>query len=752
MYNRITWEVRGGISERTGKRMDSYLPQAHCDLQFEESIKRWYEALPLGNGLLGALLWGESQSFRLSIDRGDLWDTTPIPEVNSPEFTYREMVRLARLGDEEGIRRIFDAPYNHPVPTKLPAGKLLLELLPDAAICSRLRLDRAEAEVTFSWGDQKAVLRSFLHAAEPAGFLLLEGAGCTLRVENPAFGRNGSAGDGVPSISRSLEQLSYPEARQIQDDVFTGFVQELSDGSSYGILAASRVQKDRTEIVYTVGFSEDGENWLDSCRERLSRLLEQGYENCFRAHQSWWAEYWRRSGVSLPDSFFEKNWYLNHYLLGSCSRKGYPPMPLQGVWTADNGELPPWKGDYHQDLNTQLSYYSYLKANHLEEGESFLDFLWSHCDTARAFARRFYGSTGLCLPSVMTLHGEALGGWGMYSLSPTNQLWLCQLFERHYTYTGDPDFLRERAYPYCAETGEFILGLLEEGEDGLLQLPVSSSPEIHDDTAASWLTPNSNYDLALLRYLFAALERMSRILEDGQAERWAGVLKKLPQLAVDERGVLMVSPTEIPQASHRHHSHAMAIHPLRLLDPEVPEQRQIIDATVADLERLGTGLWVGYSFTWLAEFFVLQKNGEGAARQLRIFWEDFCSPNGFHLNGDYHRRGMSAFHYTPFTLEGNMCSADVLQEMLLYSEKGTVELFPALPESWKEASFRSFRAEGGLLVSAGLERGAVSWVKLEAERPVTLELYSRRGLPGGGERMSLSLAAGEVRVLGNEGK
>ena len=110
MYNRITWEVRGGISERTGKRMDSYLPQAHCDLQFEESIKRWYEALPLGNGLLGALLWGESQSFRLSIDRGDLWDTTPIPEVNSPEFTYREMVRLARLGDEEGIRRIFDAP------------------------------------------------------------------------------------------------------------------------------------------------------------------------------------------------------------------------------------------------------------------------------------------------------------------------------------------------------------------------------------------------------------------------------------------------------------------------------------------------------------------------------------------------------------------------------------------------------------------------------------------------------------------
>ena len=99
-----------------------------------------------------------------------------------------------------------------------------------------------------------------------------------------------------------------------------------------------------------------------------------------------------------------------------------------------------------------------------------------------------------------------------------------------------------------------------------------------------------------------------------------------------------------------------------------------------------------------------------------------------------------------------MCSADVLQEMLLYSEKGTVELFPALPEGWKEASFRSFRAEGGLLVSAGLERGAVSWVKLEAERPVTLELYSRRGLPGGGERMSLSLAAGEVRVLGSEGK
>ena len=119
-------------------------------------------------------------------------------------------------------------------------------------------------------------------------------------------------------------------------------------------------------------------------------------------------------------------------------------MPLQGVWTADDGALPPWKGDYHNDLNTQLSYTHFYKANHLEEGACFVDFLWNSMDAARAFAKKFYGTEGICLPGVMSIDGKALGGWPMYSLSPTQQIWLCQSFEEYYRYTGDLEFLKKR--------------------------------------------------------------------------------------------------------------------------------------------------------------------------------------------------------------------------------------------------------------------------------------------------------------------
>ena len=398
-------------------------------------------------------------------------------------------------------------------------------------------------------------------------------------------------------------------------------------------------------------------------------------------------------------------------------------MPLQGVWTADDGSLPPWKGDYHFDLNVQLTYASYLKANHFEEGEALTDYLWAMADCGRKFAKSFYHAKGLCLPSTMTIDGTPLGGWGMYSLSPTNQLWTCQLMERHYRYTGDRKFLEERAYPYLAETAEFILDILEK-RDGQYYLPVSTSPEIHDDRIEAFLTPNSNYDLALMRYLFQALAKLSAELQNSETARWNQALSGLPELSVNENGVFMLSPDEELRESHRHFSHAMAIHPLRLIPYEGEENRRIIDATVLDLERLGTGFWVGFSFAWMAELYAVQQNGNGAAQQLELFWRNYCLPNGFHVNGDYRGRETSTFHYRAFTLEGNFCAADALQEMLLQSENDTLSLFPAVPDEWEEetVAFDQFAAENGLLVSAAMQKGSVTSLSLQPKYSGTVYL------------------------------
>ncbi|MGN1124144.1 MAG: glycosyl hydrolase family 95 catalytic domain-containing protein, partial [Eubacterium sp.] len=437
----------------------------------------------------------------------------------------------------------------------------------------------------------------------------------------------------------------------------------------------------------------------------------------FEGHKRWWSKYNGKSSVCLPDDYIANRYNMGNYLLGCASRKGCYPMPLQGLWTAcDDKELPPWNGDYHNDLNTQMTYYSYLKANRLEQGECFIDYLSSLTDRAEEFAKRFYGAEGICLPSVMDIDGYALGGWAMYALSPTNQLWLCQSFERYYSYTGDKKFLEDTAYPYLEKSAEFILSILKEDADGYYILPLSSSPEIHDCTLNAFLTPNSNYDQSLMIYLFTALKRLSDILHKGNDTLlWENALNKLRPLAVNENKVLRLSPNEDLKESHRHQSHAMAIHPLRLLDYNNPEDREIIDATIEHSVKLGSANYTGYSMTWMGEFFAAAKNGDEAVKYLEIFWKYFCSVNTFHLNGDYTRQGYSSFDYRPFTLEGNFCAQDVLQEMLLYSENGVLEIFPAVPKKWKDVSFKTLRAWGGVLVSAQMRESQLYSAQLTAE-------------------------------------
>lgn len=699
----------------------SRLPKDYCNLHFDTPITSWDEALPLGNGLIGCLIWGPSDGLRLSLDRGDLWDTTPFPGILEEDFNFKTLVQFAKEKNQQAIREKFDSPYSYPTPTKLPAGKIIFHFKENLNVTSHLDIRTATA--TIDLGNDETKLQTYLHATQKTGFIKISGdtSSFSFTLENPEFGVLGENSQytydaETREISQgSLKLLKYPLAKKGSKKNLTWFVQPVHSDFTYGILIGMRQYPTHQEIIYRIGSTCDGEDWFETEKAKLLVHLDLGYDMCFLTHKQWWEDFWNKSAVCLPDKMFEKNWYLTNYFFGSCSRKGCPPMPLQGVWTADNGQLPPWKGDYHHDLNTQMSYYHYLKANHLEEGESFLDFLWNLVPEARNFARSFYHSDGLCLPAVMSINALPLGGWPMYSLSITNQLWLCQSFERHYRFTGDKAFLREKVYPYFKETALCILRLLKLNEAGYYELPISSSPELHDDEIASWVTPNSNYDLSMMLYLFTHLVSMAKELSDSNLELWEETLSKLPKLAINDKNILMISPTEILQESQRHFAHLMCIHPLRLLDSDKEEDKIVIDASISDLQTWGTSLWVGFSFPWMSELFAIQKDGEGAYHQLQLFWNYFCSPNGFHLNGDYKDHGLSSFKYRPFTLEANMCSADALQEMLLQTKNNKIEVFPAIPDTWLagEISFEDLRGERGILISASLRHGYLDSITLK---------------------------------------
>ncbi len=704
------------------------------NVNFQGPIRKWDEAIPLGNGKIGCLIWGEPKELRFSLDRPDIWDRTVPCHTEDKEFTFSYLISLVKEKNTEKIREIFDAPYQHSVPTKLPAGKIIFQMEQETEIAQTLHMEEAEAVLIIGKNKDENKIRAICHGVTGTGMIRTEevSIGCSVFLKSPDYG-SGKKEDDVydpehRSISQgSLKQLHYPEAvqgeKQEGDVHFFWFTQQVDSEFFYGIVLGEKKWEKGKDYFYRILTSRDGEHWLEDGIARIKEEIEKGYEFWLESHKKWWKQYWEKSSISLPDKKMEKQWYITNYLFASCSRKGGYPMSLQGVWTADDGCLPPWKGDYHNDLNTQLSYSHFYKANHLEEGEAFIDFLWKLRGEARDFAKRFYQTDGICLPGVMTIDGKPLGGWPMYSLSPVQQIWLCKSFDDYYRYTGNKKFLESKAWIYFKETAECITQLLVEKE-GFYFLPVSSSPEIHDDEQESWVTPNSNYDLALLRYLYGTLCKYAKILGNKEEKTYRRILRKLPQLAVDERKVLKISPDEILKESHRHLSNAMAICPLELIPYDTEEHKEIIDAVIADYEVLGTGMWVGFSFAWMAHLYAIAKNGEGAAEQLKIFWNHFCSPNGFHLNGDFKKRGYTSFHYRPFTLEANMFAADGLQEMLMQMRDGVLECFPAVPEEWKKETiaFAGLRGEDGIRIWAKMEKGTLTSLKIDASHETTIQI------------------------------
>ncbi len=695
-------------------------PGAELNLKLQAPISTWDEAVPLGNGLLGGLLWGEGDLLRLSLDRGDLWDERPAPGDPLSRFTYSQMVGLVAAGKNSEIARIADAEgYDQKHPTKIPAGRLEVRLGGGRKLRDfELALATAEGR---AWMEDGSSVDALFDAERPVAVVRIPGAAPeSIRLLAP----------------ESVKQLGYPAAVQGSEGLVQWFVQEAA-GSRVCVAVGSRRTELATLLAVSVTSSADGGDVVELAKSRIKSALDSGYEVLRVEHVRWWRGFWDKSRVGVPDLDVERHYALVQYFYGAASRLGAPPMPLQGVWTADAGSLPPWKGDYHHDLNTQMSYMGYQASGRFDEGRCFLEFLWDRMPVFRKFAREFLGTPGANVPGVMTLAGARLGGWAQYSLSPTQAGWLAHLFYLHWRQTGDDVFLRDRAYPWCSEVGESLAALLRKDASGRLVLPVSSSPEIHDNSQQAWLKPNSNYDLAILRMLFLGLREMAVASgRESEAGRWAGLASGLGELHVGPDAALWINEVEPLTESHRHFSNLMGIYPFNLVTVEGSDRdREIIRSSLKQFDGFGTKAWCGYSFSWMAAMRARVGDAEAAARNLDLFVKAFVLRNGFHANGDQTKSGLSSFTYRPFTLEGNFLAAAALHEMLLQGwaqapgggQPGVIRIFPAVPWRWHEASFEDLRAEGGHRVSARRENNGTTWFRVTAARDESVRIRDNFG-------------------------
>lgn len=686
------------------------------DLVFDKLPTRWDEALPLGNGFVGALIWQKDDKLRFSLDHAELWDLRPMEGMKKPEFTYKWVQEQIKKNNYKAVQEYGDVPYEkEPAPSKIPGAALEIAAKDWGAVTSaRLDIQRAVAEVKWANG---ARLTSFVHANLPFGYFRLEGVKeFDIQLLAPKYEGEVDATAGGSVAGDDLVRLGYKQGKVKKNSKSATYRQKGWGDFEYEVSVRWKEVADKTwEGVWSI--SAHYPNKLKTPANELTATA-MPYEKAMLPHLSWWKNFWGKSSLKLPDPLLEKQYYLEQYKFGSTARKGAPPISLQAVWTADNGRLPPWKGDFHHDLNTQLSYWPSYASNHLDEAMGYLDHLDGNRAAYREYTKWFYQTDGINVPGVTTLTGVPMGGWIQYSFSPTVSAWLSQHFYLQWRYSMDQRFLQERAYPWFKDVATFLEKNTFLNDDWKRQLPIGSSPEINDNRVTAWFSENTNYDLSLMRFAFGKAEELATELNLTQdVARWKKPNKQMADYALSDSLELKVSTSLAYSQSHRHFSHLMAIHPLGDIQWEKGERDQkIIQKSIALLDSIGPDWWCGYSYAWLGSLKARAKDGVGAAKTLRTFASAFCLPNSFHSNGDQTKSGLSKFTYRPFTLEGNFAFAAGVQEMLLQSYSGTINVFPAVPAEWTEASFRDLRAEGAFLVSAIRTGGSVDEIQLYSEK------------------------------------
>lgn len=693
------------------------------DLTFPSLAQSWDEGVPLGNATVGALVWQRDSTLRFSLDRTDLWDLRPTDSLSGNNYQFAWVKQQIRKKDYLPVQKKFDWPYDRmPAPSKIPGASLEFPLAglgePSQV---RLYLNNALCEATWEDGTQMQI---FVHATEPVGWFIFKNLKTELKpvLVTPVYNKAGTSEEASPVSGQDLQRLGYEQGTVTCKENQIVYHQKGYGDFSYDVAVNWKQQGNTLYGTWSVTSSLS----TDQADKEAGEAMQRGVKQDYQAHINYWNHYWAQSSITLPDAVLQKQYQNEMYKFGSATREDSYPISLQAVWTADNGKLPPWKGDYHHDLNTQLSYWPAYIGNHLTEGMGYLNTLWNQRDTYKRYTRQYFETEGMNIPGVCTLTGEPMGGWIQYAMSQTVGAWLAQHFYLHWKYSADRDFLKERAYPFLKEVATYMEQNSIVNEKGVRKLEFSSSPEIYDNSLQAWFPDMTNFDLSLMHFLFEATSELAGELGmESEAGHWEELKKQLPEFDQDKEGSLTFAKGFPYNASHRHFSHALAIHPLGVIDWSDGEKAQsIIRATLKKLQDYGPDYWTGYTYSWFANMQARAFNGEEAAKALRTFAECFCLKNTFHVNGDQSGTGKSKFTYRPFTLEGNFAFASGIQEMLLQSHTGVIHVFPAIPENWNDVSFENLRAMGAFLVSAVRKDGKVTKLRIYSEKGSDLKIVS----------------------------
>lgn len=708
--------------------------------------RHWHEGLPLGNGVLGVMLWGDGAPLCFTLDHANVWDLRcDAAFLDDPDYNYASLRRMVTEGQWDRVREVFeerqrrDSPLT---PTKIHLGRA--ELTPGHAESYACALDLAEAMVrgTLTIGGATRELEAFVDKERSVLCVRLAGAdGFVIRP--------------LMQTAPELLALGHRDPNWREAEGARVMTQVIPEGVAYAVAWTSRGDEHYLAVEVAPTAEVAGQQAVAT----LQGALGAGYEVLRAEHVEAWRRFWSASSVYLPEPRMEFLWRHGLYLLACSSRRGALPPGLQGVWAPD-GQPSPWRGDYHTDMNVQETFWPAGTTGHIELLDTWCDFMQDILPQVRAFTRRFFGTEGSFYQCSMMPRYALTGGWATCQLAWSNTGWLAWLVWLRWRYSLDAAWLRKTGYPLVAECFRFYRANLEEGQDGRLHVPLSSSPEFKENSPQAWAA-DPNIDLALIRRTCDWVIEMEQALGIEEltcdARRVHDSLAPYAILRPEEplasgfaaQKVLGLWPGQPLTESHRHPSHLMPIHPAMDLTIEgTEEERRIIADSIAHFLELGQYRWAGHTYAqWISLAACLGEAGM-AYDALRQYADRWIGPNGLHFNRDSQRTGATYFQgdlqHAPFTMEASNGVTMGICDMLLQGWNDRLRIFPAVPEHWRDVAFRDLVAEGAWVVSAVRMEGETVWVKVRAS--VDRELRLRNCF---GDR-PVAIEGAELRLEGED--